>query len=176
VFALSPEQRLVSALRLAQHTDDPESSIIAHYALGSMWLRLGALPVARRHQEEAIARYAPGQRRAPLSRMGQDPGVACRDNVAQALWVLGYPDQGLARVHEALALAHELSHSFSLAWAQCWAAMVSQLRRDVPAAHEHAEAAVALATAQGFPQWAAMGTSMRGWALAMQGHDEEGRA
>ena len=42
--------------------------------------------------------------------------------------------------------------------------------------HEQAEAAVALATEQGFPQWAAMGTSLRGWALAMQGQGEAGLA
>jgi predicted ATPase len=54
--------------------------------------------------------------------------------------------------------------------------MVSQFRRDVSAVHEQAEAAVALATAQGFPQWAAWGTSLRGWALAMQGQREEGMA
>ena len=41
---------------------------------------------------------------------------------------------------------------------------------------EQAEAAVALATAQGFAQWAAQGTSVRGWALALQGQDEEGMA
>jgi predicted ATPase len=42
--------------------------------------------------------------------------------------------------------------------------------------HEYAEATVALSTEQGFPQWAAMGTSLRGWALAMQGRGEEGMA
>ena len=42
--------------------------------------------------------------------------------------------------------------------------------------HEQAEAAVALATEQGFPLWAAMGTILRGWALAMQGQGEEGMA
>ena len=42
--------------------------------------------------------------------------------------------------------------------------------------HEQAEAAVALATAQGFPLWAAIGTILRGWALAMQGQGEEGMA
>ena len=92
------------------------------------------------------------------------------------LWLLGYPAQALARLHEALALAHELSHPFSLAFARCWAAYVYQFRRDVPAVHEQAEAAVALATEQGFPQWAAMGTILRGWALAMQGQGEEGLA
>ena len=56
------------------------------------------------------------------------------------------------------------------------AAFVSQFRRDVPAVYEQAEAAVALATEQGFPLWAAWGTSVRGWALAMQGQGEEGMA
>jgi predicted ATPase len=92
------------------------------------------------------------------------------------LWLLGYPEQALARLHEALALAHELSHPFSLAYARCWVAFISQFRRDVLAVHEHAEAAVALATAQGFPLWVALGTSVRGWALALQGQGEEGMA
>ena len=108
--------------------------------------------------------------------MGQDPGVACRGHAALTLWLLGYPEQALARLHEALALAHELSHPYSLACAQCWAAFVSQFRRDVPAVHEHAEAAVVLSTEQGFPLWAALGTILRGWALAMQGQGEEGMA
>ena len=92
------------------------------------------------------------------------------------LWLLGYPEQALARLHDALALAHELSHPYSLAFARCWAAFVSQFRRDVPAVHEQAEAAVALSTEQGFPHWVAWGTSLRGWALAMQGQGEEGMA
>jgi predicted ATPase len=73
-------------------------------------------------------------------------------------------------------LAHALAQPFSLAFARVHAAWVSQLRRDVPAVHEHAEAAVALATAQGFPFWAAWGTSHRGWALALQGQGEAGLA
>jgi predicted ATPase len=56
------------------------------------------------------------------------------------------------------------------------AAFVSQMRRDVPAVHEQAEAAVALSTEQGFPLWAAQGASLRGWVLAMQGQGEEGVA
>jgi predicted ATPase len=73
-------------------------------------------------------------------------------------------------------LAHELSHPPSLAFARCLASLVSQWRRDVPAVHEHAEAAVALSTEQGFPQWVAWGASIRGWAWAMQGQGAEGIA
>jgi predicted ATPase len=90
--------------------------------------------------------------------------------------VLGYPDQALAHIHEALALAQRLSHPFSLVFARCLAAFIYQFRRDVPAVHQHAEAVVALATEQGLPLWAAQGKSPRGWALAMQGQGEEGIA
>ena len=79
-------------LRLAQRTDDPALAVIAHYALGATWFCLGALPAARQHLEEGIARYTPDQRRAPVFRMGQDPGVACRVYAAMTLWLLGYPD------------------------------------------------------------------------------------
>jgi predicted ATPase len=89
------------------------------------------------------------------------------------LELLGYPDRALTCLQAAMALAHELSHPFSLAFARCGVASVYQLRRDVLAVHEHAEAAVALATEQGFPFLLAMGTSLRGWALAMQGQGEE---
>jgi predicted ATPase len=163
-------------LRLAQRTDDPALAVIAHYALGVTRLRLGALPAARPHLEDGIARYTPDQRTALVFRMGNDPGVSCRANAAMTLWLLGYPAQALACLHDAVALAHELSHPITLAWARCWAAVVSQFRRDVPTVYEQAEAAIALSTEQGFTQWAALGTSLRGWALAMQGQDEEGMA
>jgi class 3 adenylate cyclase/predicted ATPase len=163
-------------LRLAQCANDPALAALAHYALGVVWLCLGALPAARTHLEEAIAHYTPDQRRSLAFHIGQDPGVGCRVNAARTLWCLGYPAQALAHIHEALALAHTLSHPFSLAFAWCWAAFVSQVRRDVPAVREQAEAAVALSTEQGFTQWTAWGTSIRGWALAMQGQGEAGMA
>src|SRR6266446_2897488 len=113
-------------LRLAQHAHDPAFSVIAHYALGGTWLWCGALSAARPHLEEAIALYTPDQRHVLVFRMGQDPGVVCRLYAAMTLWLLGYPEQALAHLHDSLALAHELSHPYSLAWARCWAAYVSQ--------------------------------------------------
>jgi predicted ATPase len=73
-------------------------------------------------------------------------------------------------------LAHALAHPYDLAFVRCYAAIVAQYRRDVPAVHAHAEAAVALATAQGFPLWVAIGTILCGWARAMQGQGEAGMA
>jgi class 3 adenylate cyclase/predicted ATPase len=163
-------------LGLAQRAHDPALSVVAHYALGMTWLWLGALRAARQHLEEGIALYTPDQRQALVFRIGHDPGVACRAFAAFALWLLGYPEQALAHTHAALTLAHALSHPYSLAFARCRAAFVLQFCLDVPAVRAHAEAAVALSTEQGFALWAAMGTSLRGWALAMQGQGEAGLA
>ena len=163
-------------LHLAHRAHDPALVVIAHEVLGWTSLLLGALPAARMHHEEGIVRYAPDQRRAPVFRLGYDPGVACRVGAATALWLLGYPAQALARVHEALMLAHELAHPYSLALARWWAASVAQRRRDVRAVHEQAEACVGLATEQGFLLWAANGMILRGWALALQDQHEEGMA
>jgi DNA-binding winged helix-turn-helix (wHTH) protein/predicted ATPase len=163
-------------LRLAQRAHDPALSVIAHCALGITWMWLGVLPAARTHMEECITRYTPDQGHAMVFRIGQDPGVNCRAYAAIILCLLGYPDQALVRLHDALALAHELSHPFSLAFAQGQAAIVSQLRRDVPAVYKHADVCIALSIEQGFPFWAAEGTVYRGWALSMGGQGEEGMA
>jgi class 3 adenylate cyclase/predicted ATPase len=163
-------------LRLAHQTPDPALAVVAHYALGTTWLFLGALPAARTHLEEGIARYTPEQRCTPVLRIGVDLGVNSRLYAAIALWLLGYPAHAQARVQESLALAHELAHPYTLTFAWVCAAIVSQLRREVSAVREQADAAVTRATEQGFPLWAAYGTSLRGWALALQDQDETGLA
>jgi class 3 adenylate cyclase/predicted ATPase len=156
-------------LRLAHRTADPAHAVIAHYALGFTSFNLGRLPAARQHLEAGSTHYTPDQRTALVFRIGQDPGAACRAFTARTLWLLGYPAQALACLQEALALAQALAHPYSLACIRCWIAMVAQFRRDASAVYAQAEAAIALATAQGFPLWGALGTILRGWALAMEG-------
>jgi predicted ATPase len=56
------------------------------------------------------------------------------------------------------------------------AAALHQLRREVPAVQERAEAAMKLSTEQGFAVQLAIGTILGGWALAEQGQREEGIA
>jgi predicted ATPase len=161
-------------LHLAQRAHDPSLSVTAHYALGITWFCLGMLPAARTHLEAGLAHYTPVHRHALTFRMAQDLGVVCGLYAAMTIWLLGYPEQALTHLHDALALAHQLSHLYSLAIAQCYAAIASQFRRDVSSVYEQAEAAVTLSTEHGFPLYAAMGTSLRGWGLAMQGQGEHG--
>src|SRR5262249_37174525 len=97
---------------------DAALAVLAHSSLGSTWLQRGALPAARQHLEEGIARDTPAQPRTAVFRLGRDLGVACRVLAAVTLWLLGYPDQALTHIHEALALAHTLSHPYSQAYAR----------------------------------------------------------
>jgi predicted ATPase len=90
------------------------------------------------------------------------------------LWILGYPDQGLARSHEAITLARQIAHPFSLSLALFFATVFHAFRREVHAAQERAEATISLATDQGFPHWRIQGSILRGWTLAHQGQAQEG--
>jgi len=161
-------------LSLAQSPHDPARLLGAHQVLGIAAFWLGEFAAARGHLEQTIALYNPQQHRSPTSRSGQDPGVLCRAYSAWALGVLGYPDQALARIQEAVTLGRDLSHPHSLVFALYLVASLHQLRRDVPATHEWAEATLALAREQLFPYWLAVGRMTRGWALANRGQGAEG--
>jgi class 3 adenylate cyclase/predicted ATPase len=164
-------------LSLAQRVQDPVLLLEAHNALGQTFSCRGELTPARAHLEQSIALYDPRQHRAlAFLYGGEDPGVNYLYHTARILWSLGYPDQALGRIPEALTLAQELSHPHSLATALGVAAMVHQHRREGQAAQERAEALIRLATEQGFPYWVGYGTALRGWALAEQGQEEEGIA
>jgi adenylate cyclase len=92
------------------------------------------------------------------------------------LWALGYPDQALKRSREALALAQELSHPFTLAFALGLSAAFHYFRREVIEAYKQAEATIAISSQKGFPFWGSVGKVMRGWALAHQINGEEEQA
>ena len=138
-------------LALAEQRDETSLYIVAHQALGCACFYMAELHLARHHLEESITRDTPAQPRPPMFRVGQDSGATSRAFIAYTLWLLGYPDQALARAQEAMALATELIHPFSEAFALLAASLVSQFRRDEQSVSEHAEDAVALSPNRDFP-------------------------
>jgi predicted ATPase len=156
--------------QLAESTADPELLIAAHHARGVTLSLLGDVPASLEHLERAIALYNPDRHRyrALIS------GIACRSQEAHALWFLGKPDQALEKSNEALRLNQKLSRPLSLAQALAMAASVHQYVRDARTCKAQAEAAVALSTEHEFPFWRAIGTILRGWALAEMNELETG--
>jgi predicted ATPase/class 3 adenylate cyclase len=161
-------------LRLAQSVQTPALLVEAHFVLGQPLFFLGELSSACEHFEQGIALYNPQKHNPYVSGFAQDSGVACLSFIAWILWLRGYPDQAFQRIQEALALAQELSHPFSLAYALICAAWLHQHRREGHLTQERAEATITLSVEQGFVLWLAWGTIQRGWALAVEGQTEEG--
>jgi class 3 adenylate cyclase/predicted ATPase len=161
-------------LSLAHQVPEVAMLLESHRALGTTLFWLGAVAAAHTHLAQGIALYDAQQHRASAFFYGDDPGVICRIFGARALWCLGYPDQGLAWSDEAVILAQQIVHPFSLNNALSFSAQFHQLRREGGAVQERAEATISLATAQGFPQFKAGGAVLYGWTLAHQGRTQEG--
>jgi DNA-binding SARP family transcriptional activator/predicted ATPase len=160
-------------LTLAQRPQHSAALMDAHGVLGMTSFYMGDLAAAREHLDRGIALYHPKEHHFLAFVYGQDPGVACLNHSAWTLWFCGFPDQALQKSKEAVTLAQELSHPFSLAFALAFAARVHIYRRDAQKTQEASESAIALCTEQGFPFWLAMASILRGWALAEQGQQQE---
>jgi predicted ATPase len=161
-------------LTRAQQSQDAALLVAAHRALGTTLYQLGAVASAHTSFAQGIALYDPTHHRTSAFLYGEDAGVVCHSFAAWTLWSLGYPDQGLTRSHEAVTLAQQSAHPYSLSFILSFAAIFHQFRREGCASQEYAEAAIRLATDQGFPHWRAMSSLLRGWALVQQGHGKEG--
>ena len=162
------------ALGLAERLGDP--LILGHvrYMMALLHRHLGDLAAARRHLEAGLALYDPERDRAEAARYGFDTCTACHAVLGWVFWDQGYPDQALRHAEEAIAAARAASHPLSDAFALSFAAMLHQLRGEVALCRERAEAALALATEQLLPYWAAHAMVLGGWALVKQGQAEEG--
>jgi len=163
-------------LEMAQRHADPALLLEAHMACGLSFYHCGEPAAALTHLEAGRTLYDPQQHQAHTFLYGQDPGVACLTYGGVALWLLGYPDQALARIHDALALAQALRHPFNIAFAHFFASVLHQLRREPHPTQVQAEALLAVAAQHDFAYRRAQGMILHGWALAAQGQGEEGLA
>jgi len=105
---------------------------------------------------------------------GQELGVVSRSFLSLTLWWLGYPERALHKAEEGLHVARELRSPYNLAFALWITATLHRLRREPQLTQEHAEAAVALATEQGFLLVAAGAAVLSGWAMVQQNQSEDG--
>jgi len=156
-------------LELGQRAEEPSLLAVAHSTLGLTLTLLGEWATARLHLETGRDLYNADHRHSYVYVFGaHDPGVARLAYLGRTLWHLGYPQQALMASQDSVALARKVSHPYALGFALVFASRVHQLRRDSVATQELAEEAIALSTERGFPHWVAIGTILRGWAVAMR--------
>jgi DNA-binding winged helix-turn-helix (wHTH) protein/predicted ATPase len=163
---------------LAEREPDSTLRLGAHWAFGQTLFFQGEFAPAREHLEQGIGLYDRREHHGPGLRAGfpGDLGVICHCFAAHTRWHLGYPDQALQHIQQALTLADELAHPYSRALALAYAAMLYQFRGDARLTREAAETATILCQEQGFPYYLAWVTILKGWALNAQEQATEGQA
>jgi predicted ATPase len=163
-------------MALAQERREATLLFEAHLMLGVTLFRLDEVQPAYAHLAQASARYEPAQHHAQAALYGTDPGVILHCYAARALWLLGHASQSLLQAEQALALAQQLSHPFSRAYALIWTAFLHQLRREPDTVQALATEAITLASAQDFPFLAEAGAFLQGWVQTTRGAWEAGVA
>jgi predicted ATPase len=150
-------------LELAQQRDDPLLLVEARYVLGISSFWRGCLVDSRTHLEQALAGFDPRHRESHLALYAQDPEVICLSRLAWTLWYLGYPAQASRMAEESLALAHELEHPFSLAYALYFTSLLAIDQRSAGAASERVKALLGLCREYRFPLFDLLGRILQGW-------------
>ena len=161
-------------LAMAQATDSDAMWVEAFWTQGNSHYWLGELQEADRCLAATSAMYNADRHAANRFLYGQDPGVAAECYRAYSLWQLGLPDQSLAAVERARALAARDDHAFSVAWVLTFEFGVYMYRREPAPLLAAADRCLAFCIEQGTPFWIALAQIVRGWARVMQGEFEAG--
>jgi predicted ATPase len=163
-------------MRRAQIADDPTVLLYAHHPLGQTLCHRGDLPAGHDLLQKAVSLYDPAVHSALTSHYaGIDAKVYCQGIAAFNLWLMGYSEQAITSAQQMLAWVRQLSHPYSLAFAEYLLSDIHhEQQRDPGATQERAEEAIALCAEYGLSDFAAFMTIKRGWAIAQQGHSAEG--
>ena len=151
-------------LQLAEDRGDAAARVTGHRIVGSALYHLGRMVESRAHLEKGLALYEPERDRGSAFVYALDSRVVCLFWLVHVLFALGYPEQARARMSQGLAYARKLAHPYTLAYALCVACIFHARHRPGGETRAEADTLIALATEQGFPLPAAVGTVISGWA------------
>jgi tetratricopeptide (TPR) repeat protein len=162
-------------LRYAGSASDPVYQLEAHHSMWSTLLAIGRPTAAAEHCHRGLALYDSRECSPGLLFYGtHDPGVCCRGILSLASWLIGRPDDAATSLGEALRLARELQHAFTLVIALVNAAQVYYHLGESALAAEVAQTAIRLGHDQGFPIWPERAAVILGRLLVEQGQVAEG--
>ncbi len=108
---------------------------------------------ALRHLARGIAFYDRATDRGLALVYGDDPGVDCLAYASMARWWLGQCDRALVLRDEAVALAREIAHPFTLGRALAFSCMLDVCRRSFAPLVEVARELLELATEHKLANW-----------------------
>ena len=159
---------------IAEEREESALMLDAYRSAGMCKLFSGAFAEARDKLRDANRLYDRDTHHSLAYVYGTDPAVLGKVSLAWAHWFLGDSEDAVTEAEEAIGLARELDHPFSLAYAHCLSASLHQFRRQPQTVVEHAEAASAIAAEHDYTYWQGWAGIMQGWAEASLGEPGAG--
>lgn len=159
---------------LARRENDAVLEMEAHFTMGVALFYLGHLQAAKAHWQDAIALYQTLSMNCQTCLTGQDVGVASYSFLAWSEWLLQQPQNALESSQNALVLAQQIAHPYSIGLAYSLGAMFHQSRQDTQQLQHYAQQALTIAQEQQFPFWLATATILQGWVKVQQGNINAG--
>jgi predicted ATPase len=159
-------------LALAHREQSSDLLIEAHRNLGTTYFYLGRFDEAKTHLLIAKSLDDPNQHRSHAVRYGQDPGITARIYLARTLWILGEGEQVDTLALEAIGMAREMEHPYTLVFTLLFLSWLYSTARNAKRTRELADEAIAVSTQYSFELGLAWATASQGWALAETGQEE----
>jgi class 3 adenylate cyclase/predicted ATPase/ABC-type transport system involved in cytochrome c biogenesis ATPase subunit len=159
-------------LALAHREQSSDLLVEAHRFVGTTYFYLGRFDEARTHLLTSKSLYDPIQHRAHAVLYGQDPGITTRILLARTLWILGEVVQAETVALEALGMARELEHPYTLVFILVYTSWIYSTLHNAERTLELAAEAIVVSTRYSFELGLAWATTSQGWALAETGHED----
>ncbi len=159
-------------LDIANKLQDESMQIESHQALGLINYFMGQPQLAMRHIEKVLALDSQSRDRSFTFKSGQDASVCNLAFAALNSWLLGNGQQAEQYSKQAIQLAREIDHPFSLAYALNFAAWLSYMQNNPEKTKIYAQEEIDLSEEHAF-FWIHKGKLLLGWALAQADDAEE---
>ena len=156
-------------LALAERQGATVPLLLGHRIMGYSLMMLGEFVEARKHLDDAIARYDPAQHRPLATRFGQDPGVTILSFRSWVLWFLGNPEAALTDADQAITNARAIGHAATSMFALSHALIVRLYCGDYATADTLIDEFAALADEKDAVYWKAIAMAIRGQLYALSG-------
>ncbi len=156
-------------LELGQEAEDESMLVEGHYVYGVGRAFTGDLEEGLHHLERAIELHDPSRHDHGRFRLGPNTGVVARTAVGMLLWQCGVPEQAVERLQEALDVAVEIDHPYSIAYALHHNSLLAIYRARFEEAVLRARELAELSTDNDFPVWATLATVLDGVATCYLG-------
>ena len=161
-------------LRMAETEGDPSMRVDGQAIIGADTGFRGQVEEGLAHLDDAIRTFESAGYRPRRFRLGIDVRVSSLTTTGFFLWLLGRPEAAVGRADRAVALATEIDHPFSVAYAHFHAGFLHLWRRAPELVAARATAAIRIAETSDLPIWRALGTCLLGAATSALGRPADG--